>query len=55
MDYACLNDLPGYAVTVLGILVAIASSSAVANFVGKDSKVGKILNWIALNIKVEKK
>lgn len=55
MEQVCFNDLPTVVVTAMGILAAIAGSSAVANWVGKDSTFGKILNWIALNFKVQKK
>jgi len=36
-------------------LGVVTVASTVANFVGKDNLIGKVVNWLAINIKVEKK
>jgi len=49
----CFTGLPEVAATIVGAVIGVAS--IVANIVGKGSKLGKIINWLALNITVEKK
>lgn len=48
----CLNNLPEWAAVVGTTLVTIAAG--LANFIGKDNVLGKVVNWLGLNFTVEK-
>lgn len=49
----CVQTSEALVLAIGGGLITVAA--AVSNFVGKDTTVGKIVNWIGLNFKVEKK
>jgi len=49
----CVENVEGIALMIGGAVVTIAS--VVSNFVGKDTKIGKIINWLGANYTVEKK
>lgn len=55
MEEVCISGVPGLIVTILGGLVTIVTSSVFANFVKPDTALGKVVNWVALNIKTPKK
>jgi hypothetical protein len=52
MEQICLEGAAGYAGIASGIVVV---ASMLANLVKADSVLGKIMNYLALNIKVGKK
>lgn len=49
----CLDGLPAWVATVGALIVP--TFAALANFVGKDSWVGKAINYLGLNFTVSKK
>lgn len=49
----CVQTSEALVLTIGGGLITAAA--AISNFVGKDTTVGKIVNWIGLNFSVEKK
>lgn len=51
MDQICLNNVETYTAYATA---AVTLFSIAANFVSADSKAGKLLHWLALNIKVAK-
>lgn len=53
MEQVCFEQAPALAATIAGGLITLASLAA--NFVKADSLLGKIVNYIALNIKTSKK
>lgn len=53
METLCLAGLPEVAGGIAVTVVAVAS--ALANILGKDSVLGKIVNFAAINFTVEKK
>lgn len=51
MDQVCLTNVETYTAYVTA---AVTFFSVLANFVKADSGIGKVLHWLALNIKVAK-
>lgn len=47
-----LNGLGEWVVVGAGVVIAVAST--LANIVDKKSMLGKIVHWLAINIKVDK-
>ena len=52
MEPICITNTPELGVAIVGGIVTVAS--LLANIVSADSKFGKALHWLALNIKVKK-
>ncbi len=50
----CITGLPGWVITIVAGATSVFVSSVFANFVKPDSKIGKVTNWLALNIKTTK-
>lgn len=52
MNEVCYTIASGNAVTIITGLVTVAS--VLANLINPDSKLGKVANLVALNLKVKK-
>lgn len=55
-DTVCIQGLDTISAIIATIVGGIVTAASVlANYVGKDTVIGKIVNFLAINIKVQKK
>lgn len=52
MNEVCYTLASGNAITIITGIVTVAS--VLANLINPDSKIGKVANLVALNLKVKK-